>query len=413
MSYFIMKYLTQYIKSSCLLINVYNGSIPFTAYLKNHFSQHKKFGSKDRKYISQICYQYFRLGKSARLFSVEDGIKVAIFLCNEVVGEWGLLYEESWIENWSSNLNQRIEWVKKNYPSFNEAAIFPFGHLLSKEIDFEYFNLSHLIQPDLFCRVRPDQTKKAITSLNDAGIAFKQLSDNTLVLSNGTKLEGIVAIDKEVVIQDLSSQAVGAVMQTIKHSFSLLNSKPVVWDCCAASGGKSILAKDIFGDISLTVSDVREPILRNLEKRFNQAGITDYNSFVADLQDPNAINLMEGSTYSSTSTDSRIPDIDLIIVDAPCTGSGTWSRTPEQLFFFDKNQLKQYQQLQQTIVTNTIPALKKEGYLLYITCSVFEKENEAITVFVESTTSLKLVQQLIIKGYDNKADTMFAALFKN
>jgi len=408
-----MKYIHQHIKSACLLINEYNGSMPFTAYLKNHFSQHKKFGSKDRKYISQICYQYFRLGKSAKLFSTEDGIKVAIFLCNEVVGEWELLYDESWIKNWSSDLNQRIEWIKNNYSSFNEAAIFPFDHLLSKEIDVAHFNLSHLIQPDLFCRIRPGQSQKVTTALTNAGIAFKQLSDSSLSLPNGTKLEGLVVIDKELVIQDLSSQAVGDVMQTIKNSLSLLNSKPVVWDCCAASGGKSILAKDIFGDISLTVSDVRESILRNLEKRFAEAGISEYNSFVADLEDPNAINLIEGSTYSSTSTDSRIPDIDLIIVDAPCTGSGTWSRTTEQLFFFEENQLNWFQRLQQTIVTNTIPTLKKGGYLLYITCSVFEKENEAMTAFIESTTSLKLVQQQNIKGYDNKADTMFAALFKN
>lgn len=408
-----MKYVHQYIKSTCQLINDYDGSMPFTAYLKNHFSQHKKFGSKDRKYISQIGYQYFRLGKSAKLFSIEDGIKIAIYLCNEVVGEWALLYDESWIKNWSSELNQRIKWVKYNYPLFNEAAIFPFDHLLSNEIEVALFNLSHLIQPNLFCRIRPNQIQKVTTALTNAGIAFKQLSDNSLALSNGTKLEGVVAIDKEVVIQDLSSQAVGKVMQTIKHSLSFLNSKPLVWDCCAASGGKSILAKDIFGDISLTVSDVRESMLHNLEKRFAEANITEYNSFVADLEDTNAINLIAGSTYSSTSTDSRIPDVDLIIVDAPCTGSGTWSRTPEQLFFFEENQLNLFQQLQQTIVTNTIPALKKGGYLLYITCSVFEKENEVMTAFVESTTSLHLIQQRIIKGYDNKADTMFVALYKN
>lgn len=408
-----MKYIHQYIKSACLLINEYNGSMPFTTYLKNHFSQHKKFGSKDRKYISQICYQYFRLGKLAKLFSVEDGIKIAIFLCNEVVGEWGLLYDESWINNWSNNLTQRIDWVKNNFPSFNEPAIFPFDHLLSEDIDKDLFTVSHLIQPDLFCRIRPEQSEKVIASLTNAGIAFKQLSDSSLSLPNGTKLEGVVTIDKEVVIQDLSSQAVGDVMQTIKRSISLLNSKPVVWDCCAASGGKSILAKDIFGDITLTVSDVRESILRNLEKRFAEAGITEYNSFVADLEDPNAINLIEGSTYLSTSTDSRIPDIDLIIVDAPCTGSGTWSRTPEQLFFFEENQLNWFQRLQQKIVTNTIPTLKKGGYLLYITCSVFKNENEAMTDFIESTTSLKLVQQQTIKGYDNKADTMFVALYIN
>jgi len=52
-----------------------------------------------------------------------------------------------------------------------------------------------------------------------------------------------------------------------------------VWDCCAASGGKSILAKDVFGNITLTVSDIRKSILHNLRKRFSEAGIEKLSFF--------------------------------------------------------------------------------------------------------------------------------------
>ena len=58
------------------------------------------------------------------------------------------------------------------------------------------------------------------------------------------------------------------------------------WDCCAASGGKSILLKDKFPRVQLTVSDIRETILRNLRQRFQRAGIKDYHAFVADLSKP-------------------------------------------------------------------------------------------------------------------------------
>jgi 16S rRNA (cytosine967-C5)-methyltransferase len=54
--------------------------------------------------------------------------------------------------------------------------------------------------------------------------------------------------------------------------------------------------------------------------------------------------------------------------------------------------------------------LQKNGYLLYITCSVFKKENEDVIRYICDNFFLKQIKQQILKGYDKKADTMFAAL---
>jgi 16S rRNA (cytosine967-C5)-methyltransferase len=56
--------------------------------------------------------------------------------------------------------------------------------------------------------------------------------------------------------------------------------------------------------------------------------------------------------------------------------------------------------------------LKKNGWLLYITCSVFKKENEDVVEFTRSNSGLELIEMELLKGYEEKADTMFAALFK-
>jgi len=176
-----------------------------------------------------------------------------------------------------------------------------------------------------------------------------------------------------------------------------------VWDCCAGSGGKSILAYDTFPKMKLTVTDVRPSIIHNLRKRFQNAGINHYRANVIDI----------------TSTVGKAPplrngaDFDLIICDAPCTGSGTWSRTPEQLFFFTENKIDDYAVLQRKMVSNVIPFLKAGGYFLYITCSVFRKENEEIVAFIKSKFHLQLVKMELLKGYNKKADTMFAALFSS
>jgi 16S rRNA (cytosine967-C5)-methyltransferase len=394
-----MKYAENYIRSSIAIIGLYQGDTPFAVFLKNYFSANKKFGSKDRKYITQICYNYFRLAPVIRQEDLAIGIKIALFICNESIGEWASLFDEYWQKNWSGKLADRVAFIQSNYASVASLSIFPFNHLLSKDINHHLFSLSHCIQPDLFIRVRPSKKEKVLDSLKAANCLFEIVQSNTIRLPNGTKLETIVTVDEDIVIQDLSSQRVGAMLEKIKTVNSINGFS--VWDCCAASGGKSILAHDIFENIQLTVTDIRKSILHNLESRLNRAGVHPLNSFLIDLSKPIDFNKSINKNQ-----------FDLVICDAPCSGSGTWSRTPEQLSFFDEKKLAEFQQLQQQILTNILPSIKKGGYLLYITCSVFEKENELISQFVEAHLGAQLLEQKIIEGYTQKADTMFVALFQ-
>ncbi len=392
-----MKYAHQYIKSAVLLLESYDGSVPLAAFLKNHFSQHKKFGSKDRKYIAQLCYNYFRLGHAAKKLSREEGIRVAVFLTSDTVEEWIELFPENWISNWSAELNDRISFIATVHPAFDINQLFPFQDLLSNEIDATAFSVSHLTQPDLFIRVRPGRFQKVIGKLTAAKLIFHQLSETTLSLPNGTKLEDVLEIEKDVVIQDYSSQKVGELFNAISEKIT------TVWDCCAASGGKSILAKDLLGEqLQVTVSDLRASILHNLNLRFQRAGMVGYKTYVADLSD----------NFRATVAGLKDATFDLVIFDAPCSGSGTWSRSPEQLYYFKKPKLEPFLQLQQQIVKNILPSVKKEGYLLYITCSVFAGENEAMAAFIQANPGFTLIKQHLIKGYAEKADTMFAALFR-
>ena len=217
----------------------------------------------------------------------------------------------------------------------------------------------------------------------------------------------------------MNSQRVG---EFIKSKIENRKSKIKVWDCCAASGGKSIMAYDLIPQIELTVSDIRPSIVHNLNNRLAEAGIKNYRSFVVDLspspkgriekRSPNS----EGGREKASRTSQHInlstnQLFDLIIFDAPCSGSGTWSRTPEQLYFFKPEDITRYSNLQKKIASNVIPLIKQGGRLLYITCSVFKKENEEVVEFIKKQSGLTLVKMELLKGYDKKADTLFAALF--
>ncbi|MNV81298.1 16S rRNA methyltransferase B [compost metagenome] len=79
------------------------------------------------------------------------------------------------------------------------------------------------------------------------------------------------------------------------------------------------------------------------------------------------------------------------------------------LYFFDEHKISNYTRLQKAIAGNVVQYLKPEKPLIYITCSVFRQENEEIVSYLTETFSLKLEKMEVIKGYKDKADTMFVA----
>ena len=70
-----------------------------------------------------------------------------------------------------------------------------------------------------------------------------------------------------------------------------------------------------------------------------------------------------------------------------------------------------YSNLQKKIVSNASKTVKASGSFLYITCSVFRKENEEVVEFIKNNLRLQLHTAQYLKGYDKKADTLFVALF--
>jgi 16S rRNA (cytosine967-C5)-methyltransferase len=383
----------RYFNYAISLLESYDGKEPFHLYLKKYFSTHKKHGSKDRRIITSLCYDYFRLGVGVTSdLDLSEKILLATFLFDN--GPSKLAESRNSLGNESRNFEiiSKLDSVKK---VFNAENIFPFNEELSKEIDIKKFNLSFLIQPKLFVRIRPGKEKVVFNKLNTANVYFENLSQDCLAFSNNEKVSNVLSIDKEVVIQDFNSQRTEDLFKDQLQA----QLKMSLWDCCAASGGKSILAHDLFKNIELTVSDTRKSILHNLKLRFQKAGITNYTSFVADLSVPKPFKELKKS-------------FDVIIADVPCSGSGTWARTPEQLSFFDKKQIEEYANLQQKVVINSVPYLTQEGLFLYITCSVFRKENEENVLFIQEQTGLQLIRSEYLKGYEILADTLFVALFR-
>jgi len=158
-------------------------------------------------------------------------------------------------------------------------------------------------------------------------------------------------------VQEASSMFVE---QALKQSTDI--SKPLkVLDLCAAPGGKSTLLQSLISHESLLVSnELIKSRVNILQENIIKWGASN---IVITNNDPQYFSKMENY-------------FDVILVDAPCSGSGLFRRDPEAIREWSEENVKLCSYRQQRILADIWPALKKNGILIYSTCSYSKQENE-------------------------------------
>ncbi len=352
-------------------------------------------GARDRRETRDFCYHFLRLGNNLNDEKFHTKLAVASFLCSNSESQSLsiLLSEHSSlpINELNSELNKKIEIVKGLFPDFDPLNIFPDKELLSDEVDVNSFCNSFLIQPRVYIRIRKKYTVEVRSELKELEIPFDETDDQVLSFAPMQKLEHLKSYDNGFFeIQDLNSQKISNFLEPKKND--------VWWDACAASGGKSLALIDKEEDIHLLATDVRENILKNYSIRMRKVGFQGFNTQMIDL------------SKKSIDPSERFEGI---LADVPCTGSGTWSRSPENLLKNHRAKVTEiFQPLQRKIVHNVINHLRAGGILIYSTCSVFKAENEENVDYFLKNLPLKLKQKELLKGYEKKSDSLFVASFE-
>ena len=383
-----MRYILHHIKT---IIRTYNGGIPLTYFLRNYFKLNPKLGSRDRKILSDMIYSWYRCSKGFDYkLPMEDKLNGSLFLCETQTNQILHFLPEAWQQAKQLPVAEKIELLAQQDIRFDIKRLAPADMALSESIDRTQWLHSMLQQPRLFIRVRNKELVPDM--LREHHVPFEWVNQQCMSIANGSPVDKIL-VEDSYAVQDASSQQTGSFFEPVKGEHW--------WDCCAGAGGKSLLLKDKNADIYLTVSDKRESIISNLLERFKQYHHAQPRSFVLDLTDDNAISQAIGSDK-----------FDNIICDAPCTGSGTWARTPEQLYFFKHGATPEIARLQTTIALNVSKRLKPGGKLYYITCSVFRQENEEVVENIKQGADLVLEKMELINGISQKADSMFIAVFR-
>ena len=163
-------------------------------------------------------------------------------------------------------------------------------------------------------------------------------------------------------VQDLGSQIAAAAAADVAHQ--------QVLDFCAGGGGKTLaLAAAMANTGQLFAHDADGRRLADTQRRAQRAGVR--NLQVRSPLRPDALAGLEGR-------------MDLVFVDAPCTGSGVWRRHPDAKWRLTPAQLERRMAEQDEVLAQAAAFVKPGGRLVYVTCSLFCEENEdRVATFLE------------------------------
>ena len=149
-----------------------------------------------------------------------------------------------------------------------------------------------------------------------------------------------------------------------------------VLDLCAAPGGKSTHIQSLISKDSLLVSN---EVIRS------RAAVLKDN--IVKWGSPNVV-----VTNNDPKDFARLQNyFDVIVVDAPCSGSGLFRRDPGAISEWSENNVQLCSQRQQRILADIWPALKNDGILIYSTCSYSRQEDEEIVSWLKTEFSVAAI----------------------
>jgi 16S rRNA (cytosine967-C5)-methyltransferase len=137
-----------------------------------------------------------------------------------------------------------------------------------------------------------------------------------------------------------------------------------VVDYCAGAGGKTLAMAATMGNRGHIVAcDTSVPRLEGAVKRLRRAGVHNAERHL----------LTPGDKW----TKRRAKQFDRVLVDAPCTGTGTWRRNPDARLRTEPRDLAELSAMQYEILARASELVRPGGRLIYATCSLLRAENEA------------------------------------
>ena len=218
---------------------------------------------------------------------------------------------------------------------------------------------------------------------------FKEglLSEDGLIFTGDFPLSELKELNEcKVVIQDESSQMVAF----------LVDPKPgeKILDMTAAPGSKSFHMASLCPTCKIEACDLYEHRINLLRNGAKRLGIHNIHSFAKD-----------STTLNEVFADETF---DKVLLDAPCSGFGVIGRKPDILIQNKQESLDEIIKLQKDLIDVAVKLVKKNGYLIYSTCTLNKKENDLQVDYIVSK-GYKLIFKKTIMNYEYHSDGFFMA----
>lgn len=330
---------------------VFEDKFPADNILDKYFKERRYIGSKDRRFIADNVWKIIRNRMkysealngivSARLFTALNFASLDLDL---------LFNGENYAPIPLDKTEKQLIDKAQAFEDFSDHALLECPRWLFEKINNPQLLDALNTSAPLDVRANLSSREHAKERLKKEGLffSFTPLSPIGLRSHDRINLNNCMTYqDGEIEVMDEASQLISLLCQA----------KPFhkIIDYCAGAGGKSLaIASQLHNEGLIYAHDINQERLSRIKKRAERLDILNIKT-IHDVQDK---------------------DYTRFIVDAPCSGSGTWRRTPDAKYRLSPQRLNELCQTQAQILDFAAEHTASNGRLIYITCSVFDDENE-------------------------------------
>jgi 16S rRNA (cytosine967-C5)-methyltransferase len=355
-------------------------SIPADSLLTTYFRNRRYIGSQDRKAIAELFYQILRhkiilaaIWQNVTLKKITTGrdlmltgliyiqkhttAAIAEYFSGDAYGPRRLSEREQKFiialstfsvnqlteaEQWNVQ-NWQLHELKNNFGEDSYRLLDALNHQAPFDLRVNTLNTTR-------------QTVQKRLEQEDIKALPGQYSPVALRLTDRRPLgKHPLWVDGSIEVQDEGSQLITY----------LVDAKPgqSVWDYCAGAGGKTLaIAALMLNQGRIVATDTVDWRLDRSRERLKRAGVHNVECHVLDETTNKWVKRQQGK-------------FDRVLIDVPCSGSGTWRRNPDLKWRLQESNFQDLLAIQAQIFLKTAKLVKAGGRLIYSTCSLFPSEN--------------------------------------
>ncbi len=244
--------------------------------------------------------------------------------------------------------DELVEPLKERFASQFEAAVFALNEQAALDLRSNPLKTDSDLTNDLI-KIDQDIEKTKFSSIGYR--SKKRLNVSAHPLLREGRIE----------VQDEAAQ-VASYLTEVDAGMSVL-------DLCAGAGGKSLLISALMQNKGQVFAfDTSGTRLKNAKPRLDRAGCRNVQTKLLPADEQSRTKLLSGFSGK----------LDRVIVDAPCSGTGTWRRNPDQRWRLNRGTIDSYADLQANLLAEGAGLVKSGGRLVYMTCSLLKQENEQV-----------------------------------